>query len=449
MAPVEAPLLRSLKNLRHQRGELAFISTVTGALLEGDKLDAAYWWRNVREPVLFSDAIRVAAQAGARIFLEIGPAPTLLSHINDTVDERTANIATLPTLDKRDKGCDPIAIAVATAISRGAKVDEAKAFGAAPARGSRTELPHYPWQRSTYRLGETLENTSIAMPTTWHPLIGARFAADKLEWHSTLDTTSHPGLADHNVDGRAILPGAAFAEMALAVARDWLGTEAATVADLEITSPMQLTPDAAREVVCRVSPLINHIEILSRPRLGQTHWQTHATAKILRDVAVGTLPEIEDVVPLSPSHSVTGAEIYAIADRAGLHYGPTFRKLATAAAVRPDCIKLDLTDETADPAYGIDPARLDSCFHALVLIFNSLREAVHGTAYIPVRFGEVMLRKRARPSCVVGSTCCAATSASSSPISFSSTPTARSCSSFERHVFRRSGPREVAMPRAR
>ena len=54
---------------------------------------------------------------------------------------------------------------------------------------------------------------------------------------------------------------------------------------------------------------------------------------------------------------------------------------------------LDLTDEAADPEYGVDPARLDSCFHALVLIFNSLREAVHGTAYIPVRFGEVMLRK--------------------------------------------------------
>ena len=393
MAPVEEPLLRSLRDLRHASGDIAFVSTVTGAPLDGASMDAAYWWRNVREPVLLSDAIMAAAKAGARIFVEIGPAPTLLSHINDTVDERTATIATLPTLDKRDKGLDPIKVAVATAIARGAKVDETAAFGAAPHAGTRIELPHYPWQRNTYRLGETTENTSITMPTAWHPLIGARFAPDRLEWHSALDTISHPGLADHNVDGRAILPGAAFAEMALAVARDWLGTDAATVADLEITSPMQLTPEAGREVVCRLSPLINHVEILSRPRLGQTPWQSHATAKILRDAAVGTLPSIEDIVPLTPSHEVTGAEIYAMADRAGLHYGPTFRKLATATAVRPDCIKLDLTNEAADPAFGIDPARLDSCFHALVLIFNSLREAVHGTAYIPVRFGEIMLRK--------------------------------------------------------
>ena len=36
---------------------------------------------------------------------------------------------------------------------------------------------------------------------------------------------------------------------------------------------------------------------------------------------------------------------------------------------------------------------MDACFHALVLIFSSLRDAVHGTAYIPVRFGEIMLRR--------------------------------------------------------
>ena len=393
MAPVEAPLLRSLHGLRHTRGKVAFVSTVTGAVLDGDLLDANYWWRNVREPVLFSDAVAEAAKAGARIFVEIGPAPTLLSHVNDTVDERTATIATLPTLDKRDKGVDPIAMAVATAIARGAKVDESRAFGPTPIAGSRVELPHYPWQRKTYRLSETTENVSHSLPTAWHPLIGARFAADRLEWQSSLDTTSHPHLADHNVDGRAILPGAAFAEMALAVARDWLGSDNATISDLEITSPMQLTPDAGREVACRLTPLINHVEILSRPRLGQTPWQSHATAKILRDTAVGTLPRIDDFAPSIPSHMVTGAEIYAMADRAGLHYGPTFRKLDTATAVRPDRIMLDLTNEAADPAYGVDPARLDSCFHALVLIFNSLREAVHGTAYVPVRFGEIMLRK--------------------------------------------------------
>ena len=394
MAPVERPLLRSLAGLRHSPPSRAsFLSTVTGAKIERDDLDAHYWWRNVREPVLFSDAITAAVAAGARVFVEIGPNPTLLSHVNDTIEERTATIATLGIMEKRDKGGDPLVAAVAVAIARGAAIDEAKAFGSGPAAGASVALPTYPWQRKTYRLPDTVESPGLIRSAKWHPLIGARYGADTLEWRSSLDTSMHPWLADHCVDGRAILPGAAFAEMALAVARDWLGSEQATIADLEISSPMQLTPDASREVLCRLSPLISQLEILSRPRLGQTPWQTHATAKILRDATVGVLPETDDRAPLSPSHPVTGTEIYAMAERAGLHYGPSFRKLATASAVRPDRIVLDLTKEDGDPSFGVDPARMDACFHALVLIFSSLRDAVHGTAYIPVRFGEIMLRR--------------------------------------------------------
>ena len=394
MAPVERPLLRSLSDLRYGPASKAtFISTVTGAIMDQPQLDGVYWWRNVREPVRFSDGIAAAVRAGARIFVEIGPNATLLSHVNDTIDERTATIATLAALERRDKGVDPITSAVANAIARGARVTEFETFGSRPAASVAVDLPLYPWQRKVYHLPETVESPALIRSTTWHPLIGSRYGSDGLEWHSSLDTTLYPSLADHCVDGRAILPGAAFAEMALAVARDWLGSETATIADLEITSPMQLTPDTSREVVCRLSPLVSHLEIVSRPRLGQSPWQTHATAKILRDSTVGILPEAEDHAPLSPSHPVTGAEIYAMAERAGLQYGPSFQKLERAAAVRPDRIVLELTKEQADPAFGVDPARMDACFHALVLIFSSLRDAVHGTAYIPVRFGEIMLRR--------------------------------------------------------
>ncbi len=391
MAPVERPLLRSLADLKPVGSSLPFISTVTGGRLDGPELDAHYWWRNVREPVRFSQAVGAAVQAGARIFIEVGPTASLLSHINDCVDERTATIATLCALDKKDRGDDPIAAALAMALARGASVDDAKAFGPAP-RGP-VALPLYPWQRKSYRLPDSAESPGLTRSGAWHPLIGSRLSADRTEWHSTLDTVLHPSLADHCVDGRAILPGAAFAEMALAVARDWLGTDEATVTDLEITSPMILTADASREVVCRLSPHINHLEIVSRPRLGQTPWQTHATAKVVRDTAAVIVPGPDDHQPAPGTHVITGPEIYAMAARAGLQYGPTFQKLATAVAGRPDRITLDLTKEEADPAYGIDPARMDACFHALVLIFSSLRDAVHGTAYIPVRFGEIMLRR--------------------------------------------------------
>ncbi|HZY11478.1 MAG TPA: hypothetical protein VFE89_01760, partial [Beijerinckiaceae bacterium] len=53
-----------------KQGEKIFLSTVTGEPLDGDVLDARYWWRNVREPVLFMEGLHFAANAAG---LQFGP----------------------------------------------------------------------------------------------------------------------------------------------------------------------------------------------------------------------------------------------------------------------------------------------------------------------------------------------------------------------------------------
>ena len=51
----------------------AFVSTVTGGMLDGTALDASYWWHNVRHPVRFAQAMSELAARGCRVFVEIGP----------------------------------------------------------------------------------------------------------------------------------------------------------------------------------------------------------------------------------------------------------------------------------------------------------------------------------------------------------------------------------------
>ena len=55
------------------------VSTVTGEPMRTPLTDADYWWRNVREPVRFSDAVATLIGAGVQLFLEIGPQPVLQS----------------------------------------------------------------------------------------------------------------------------------------------------------------------------------------------------------------------------------------------------------------------------------------------------------------------------------------------------------------------------------
>jgi phthiocerol/phenolphthiocerol synthesis type-I polyketide synthase C len=385
MAPVKAPLLRDLASLPLHEAAVTFVSTVLAAPIDGAELDAAYWWRNVREPVRFADAVAEAARLGAQIFIEIAPRPTLLSHINDTVAASGHEIASFCVLPRGDQAADPIVTAAATALARGAEVDSEKVFGRDP--GPRIGLPHYVWQRKPYRLPETVEAAGMIRPSAWHPLVGARASGDRLEWHSVLDTSLLPALADHSIDGQVILPGAAFVEMALAVARDWLQADTARIADLEILQPMRLGVDESREVVCKVTAQTATIEITSRRRMTDSPWLVHATAKIFKDSSGLDIPPD----PETPDAFVDAERVYAEAERSGLGFGPAFRQLARAGRLGSSRIVVDLVEASADDSQGLDPARLDSCFHGLILIFTAEDAPSRGVPYIPVRFGSVRL----------------------------------------------------------
>ncbi|MFV6029065.1 SDR family NAD(P)-dependent oxidoreductase [Streptomyces sp. NPDC056264] len=64
-----------------------FVSTVTEGPVPAGELDAGYWYRNLREPVLFADAVRRLQDAGSRTFVEIGPHPVLSLAMEQTVTD--------------------------------------------------------------------------------------------------------------------------------------------------------------------------------------------------------------------------------------------------------------------------------------------------------------------------------------------------------------------------
>lgn len=393
MGPVEAPLYDDLATLAPMRSRVTFISTVEADVLAGPELDALYWWRNVREPVQFKEGIERAAHLGARIFVKIGPGATLIADIKETADNIGATIAAFPVHQQKPLGDDPFRRAVAEALTRGAAIDKAVAFGDDP--GPVDNLPAYPWQRRICRLGETTETSGLLSVRAWHPLIGARLAADALEWHAQVDPLLIPALADHRIDGQILLPGAAFAEMALAVASDWLGSKTVTIEDVEILQPMIFSANVSRQIVCRAAPIAGTIEIMSRPRLSNTPFVLHARAKVVHRPGPTLRFPVHDLptIPKRREKTVSGLELYAKAQQSGLEFGPAFRQVASAAREGKAGIIVNLRSTQADPRYGLDPARLDSCFHGLILLFADVTGTARAPAYLPVRFGEIRLER--------------------------------------------------------
>ncbi|WP_239581436.1 acyltransferase domain-containing protein, partial [Streptomyces sp. HB132] len=68
-------------------GEVAMYSTVTAGLVEGEVLDAGYWYRNLREPVRFEETVRGLLDEGDAVFVEVSPHPVLMGALQEIGDD--------------------------------------------------------------------------------------------------------------------------------------------------------------------------------------------------------------------------------------------------------------------------------------------------------------------------------------------------------------------------
>ena len=80
-------LRESLSGLQPQKSEIAFISSVTGAALDTSILDGDYWFANLRQPVLFEQAVRWSYSHGYPTFIECSPHPVLTAGIQQSLDD--------------------------------------------------------------------------------------------------------------------------------------------------------------------------------------------------------------------------------------------------------------------------------------------------------------------------------------------------------------------------
>ncbi|MDX2266427.1 MAG: type I polyketide synthase [Hyphomicrobiales bacterium] len=384
MDPGREGLQTALAGLRPAAAATPFFSSVTGAHVHGGELNGAYWWRNIREPVRFQDAVTAAAAAGARVFVEVGPRPILSGYVAASLKGREETCAAVKSLDRSDAaGVDPILATVARAVVHGAAFDGEKAVGPRPARLA--NLPLYPWSEQTYRVKETEEAVlKLAATPRPHPFLGGRLVSGAPIWRTHLDARLFPFLGDHRAGGQPIFPAAGFAEMALAAAQQWLGSDRVEIRDMDIEQALPVSDLVEAET--RVSPDAAAIEIASRRR-NAPDWRRHAACRFR--ALHGPAPML--AAPLGGDW-ITPDAVYAAAERCGLVYGPGFRRLSRIRRLSPLVIEAEL-DPEAPPAadrFGLHPAELDAAFHTLFV--HMLDGSRHGDrAFIPIHLGAVRL----------------------------------------------------------
>jgi acyl transferase domain-containing protein len=141
-------LHESLAGLQPRTGDVAFVSAVTGAGLDTSCLDGEYWFANLRQPVLFEEAVRWLYEHGYRTFIESSPHPVLTAGIEESLQDYDADHSVVGTLRRNDGGMRRFLLSASEAHVHGKSPNWVSMFDDAGA--SRIDLPTYAFQRKRY-----------------------------------------------------------------------------------------------------------------------------------------------------------------------------------------------------------------------------------------------------------------------------------------------------------
>jgi polyene macrolide polyketide synthase len=372
-------VLEGLASIRPRSSETPFYSSLLAGPVDTGELDAAYWYRNLREPVRFEQAVRALVADGFTAFVEASAHPLLTVAIEETVEsgaESRGRVAAIGSLRRGEGGLGRFTASLAEAHVHGVEVDWPGHFAAAGAE--RVDLPTYAFQRRHYWLEAEAgagDAGAIGQAPAEHPLLGAVTSlADRDEWifSGRISIGAHPWLADHVVFGTAILPGTAFLEMALRAAAE-VGAE--RVEELTLQAPLVLEGEGAVQLQVRVEAAdeagMRALEIHSR-RVGAADeegaWTGHATGVIGPAAPAGA--DVAGEWPPPGAEPVEIADFYARTAELGVEYGPAFQ--GVTAVWRQGSVlfaEAELPSEVSAGAerYAIHPALLDAALHSVFL----------------------------------------------------------------------------------
>lgn len=223
-----------------------------------------------------------------------------------------------------------------------------------------------------------------------HPLLGARQETrdGTIQFLETYSESSLWALGEHRIGDLAVLPGAAYVEIASAAAlRCGMGDEI-EISGLTFIAPLALKPRQTRHVRTTLTPLEDdsyRIEVESRGSAAEV-WLLHFEARLARaDFA-------PDVVEDAACDTPIAEDRLRLAER-GVGFGPRWMNV-TQAYAGADAVKAEfaLADDFVSDleTYRVHPALFDTSFASgLFLVENDLSKGV----FAPVSIESVRVHR--------------------------------------------------------
>ncbi|MCF3933897.1 SDR family NAD(P)-dependent oxidoreductase [Acuticoccus sp. M5D2P5] len=373
MDPIEAGFRADVKGVRGHEGDVPFYSTVTGMTLDGEEMDEDYWWKNLRDPVLFRPAIDELCADGYGLFVEVGPHPNLIGYVKAVGKAAGKSVRTVETLRRGEDEVVARRKAVAASAVAGAAFDFSSIV---PEPVRVLDLPTYPWQHERF-FNRPAPRAPIAGTATNHAFLGFQVGLGKDVWTQDLALSRSPFVGDHVIRDTVLFPAAGFFETALAAGL----TEAAPETTVELRAGLiekALPLDEEREVMLQtfLDRVDHSLSIRSRalstdPDAEPDPFVEHLRANLeLRPKTASTI-DLEALKGRMRNGFREAAEHYHLTASRGLHYGPAFQTVTHIELGDREVLATLERKDAAGSTFHLDPTQVDGALQAMIGLIDS------------------------------------------------------------------------------
>ena len=361
MDPIKDELIQVLKGIRTRESKIPFYSTVTGDVIEGKKLNASYWWRNVREAVLFGPAIEKIMSKEHELYLELGPHPSHSSSVMECLAHGGKKGSVLPSLRRKESDYQTILESLASLYTWGYPINWESLYAK---DGNFVHLPAYPWEQERFWLESPLSE-EYRLGSSIHPLLGKKLNTPSPTWECELDPRALPYLADHRLHDSIVFPGSAYVEIALAALSELYPNESYVIEDVKILKGLFMSEGDIIRIQFACDNSDDSFKIYSSINTTTGEWEVHAEGRFQklspRDPGKLDLVHIKSTLDEEIDH----AKIYKDFDDVGYQFGPCFREVQKIWRRDGESLaEIQITDVVLENLenYFFHPAVLDACF---------------------------------------------------------------------------------------
>jgi len=386
MESLQEELADALQDLRPRPSELQIFSTLTGQSAGEREYDRLYWARQIREPVLFDQAVNRLISGGFRLFVEIGPHPALAGSIAQSLRHHEYQGLALSSLKRESRERETMLDSLSVLYAQGAEVEWEALY---PEPGRCLSLPQYPWQKERLCMEDRLkaapapsdarrrEFNGSGHPALGKPLYSAGRRGDCL-WQGEAGIAQFPYLNEHRLRGEVLMPASAYLEMALSAALEVFKGSQPILKNVRFLRPLKLKEGedySIQLIVSQEASAQARFQVFSSPAAeppGEREWTLHVQGTIHPEPESGATrfePLRLDEIERRCQQSIDTTEFYRDLKQGGIEYGENFQgvfglKRRDGEALAQLRISESLRTEAAD--YVIHPALLDSAFHPLL-----------------------------------------------------------------------------------